>query len=190
MFKEKLKLVGVIDIHKIDGVTGKETKIFFPFLLWKILKRFGIDVKIPFVTGTYSLGATFHNVITNTGKAGMAGRLIWDSSEGSTIGQFNELALGIGTTAVDATDTALESEIVDSGLDRAVATLSRVTTDEANDTAKLVHTWTSLTNTKAVTEIGIFNADDIMLSHQVFPSVILVGANNDQFIANYTIQIQ
>lgn len=189
-FKEEVKTIGQIEIHKIDGLTKKEVKIFAPFKTWYFLKKLGIDIKIPFITGRYGYGFTFHNTITNVGFAGLAARLLWDASEGATVKQFKYLALGIGTTPASASDTTLGSEIVDSGLTRSVATLSRVTTTQTNDTAQLVYTWTSLTNTKAVTEIGVFNesSSGILLGHQVFPAVNLVGANNDQLTATYTIK--
>jgi len=69
---------------------------------------------------------------------------------------FTFLAVGTSTTAVAATQTALQAEIVDSGLARAAATVSRVTTTVTNDTLQLTYTW-SVTGTKTVEEVGIFN---------------------------------
>ena len=93
-----------------------------------------------------------NNVLTNAGKAQVA-LLAGDA----TAVPFTYLAVGTSSTAVDATDTALNAEITDTGLERAAATVSRVTTTVTNDTLQLVKTWTA-TGTKAVEEVGIFNA--------------------------------
>ena len=187
---EQAKTMGVIELHKIDGKTGKESRIFSPNNIWYSLKKLGIDLQIPFVTGNYSLGFKFHNLITNVGFAGLAARVLWDSGEGATVKQFKYLALGIGVAAAAATDTTLGSEIVDSGLARAVATLTRATTTQTNDTAVLTYTWTSATNTKAVTECGVLSdsSGGILLGHQVFPAINLVGTNNDQLVLQYSIK--
>lgn len=114
------------------------------------------------------------NIITNAGLAGLASRINGDGSEAA----FTYLAVGIGTTAADATDTALESEITDSGLARAAATCSRVTTTQTNDTAQLLKSW-SVTGTKAVTECGALNAaaDGTLLGRQVFSAVNVVNSD-------------
>ena len=69
---------------------------------------------------------------------------------------FTYLAVGTSSTAVATTQTALVGEITDSGLARASATVSRVTTTETNDTLQLVKTF-SVSGTKTVEEVGIFN---------------------------------
>jgi hypothetical protein len=188
--KEEAKTMGVIELHKIDGKTGKESKIFAPNELWYKLNKLGIDLKIPFITGKYSLGFQFHNLITNVGFAGLAARCLYDVGSGPLVAPFTYLALGIGVSAANAADTILGSEIVDSGLARTVATLARATTTQTNDTATLTYTWTSATNTKAVTECGVFNAAStgILLGHQVFPAINLVGTNNDQLVLLYSIK--
>lgn len=94
-------------------------------------------------------------MITNAGLAALASREIYDSAGHEA--PFTYIAVGTGTTAAAATDTTLEAEITDSGLERAVATLSRVETNVANDTAQRVHQFT-VTGTKTITEIGVLNA--------------------------------
>src|SRR3990167_424926 len=69
---------------------------------------------------------------------------------------FTYLAVGTSSTAVSAAHTALQAEVTDSGLARASATVSRVTTTQTNDTLQLVKAWTA-TGTKTIEEIGIFN---------------------------------
>ena len=114
------------------------------------------------------------NTITNTGKA-EAINLLGNVSSPTA---FTYLAVGIGTTAADATDIALESEIVDSGLERAAATVTRQQTTVANDTLQLVKSWT-VTGTKAVTEAGILNdaSTGILLGRQVFSAINVVAGD-------------
>lgn len=120
-----------------------------------------------------------HNLITSTGKAGAASRLNGSGAEAA----FTYLATGIGTTAAAAGNTTLESEITDSGLERAAATCTRVQTTVANDTAQLDKTW-SVTGTKAVTECGILNAAavGVLLGRQVFTAVNVVSGDSLQII--------
>ena len=94
-------------------------------------------------------------MITNAGLAALASRQLWDTAGHEA--PFIYIALGTGDTAEAATDTTLEAEIADSGLERAEATASRVQTTVANDTAQLAKTFTA-TGSKAVTEVGVLNA--------------------------------
>lgn len=122
------------------------------------------------------------NLITNAGLAGVASRINGAGSEAA----FTYLAVGTGTTAPSATDTALESEIVDSGLARTAATCTRVTTTKTNDTAQLQTTFT-VTGSKNVTEIGILNAASggVLLGRQTFTALPL--AAGDTYTATYKI---
>lgn len=114
-------------------------------------------------------------VATKTGFAAMA------SLCGGIAGTaaFTYIALGIGTTAATSDDTALESEIVDSGLARAAdASPTRTTTTVTNDTLVLEATF-NVTETKNVTELGVLNAASTgtMLWHDVFTAIPLVNGN-------------
>lgn len=124
------------------------------------------------------------NLIVSAGKAGIASRLNGADGEAA----FTYLALGIGTTAPAAGNTALESEIVNSGLERAAATCSRVTTTVANDTAQLVKQW-SVTGTKALTEIGAFNAAvaGVMLGRQTFAALNVAAGDSVQMTYKFQI---
>ena len=92
------------------------------------------------------------NLTPNTGLAGFIKRMGGDVSTDG----FTYLALGTGTTAATATDTTLETEITDSGLARASATVSYETTTTAGDTLQLYKSFTA-TGSKNVSEIGILN---------------------------------
>jgi len=93
-----------------------------------------------------------NNLITSAGKAQIA-LLAGDASATP----FTYLALGTSSTAPAVGNTTLGAEITDSGLARAAATVSRITTTVTNDTLQLVYTWT-VSGSKTIEEIGILNA--------------------------------
>ena len=70
--------------------------------------------------------------------------------------KFTYLELGTGSTAFAVGQTALVTAVTGSGLARAVATASIVTTTVTNDTAQLVKEWTA-SGTVTVREVGLFN---------------------------------
>ena len=114
------------------------------------------------------------NIITNAGKAQVA-LLMGDA----TATPFTYLAVGTSATAVAATDTTLTAEIIDTGLARAAATVSRVTTTVTNDTLQLAYTWTA-SGSKTVEEAGIFNASSAgtMLGHALTTSQVLANGQS------------
>jgi hypothetical protein len=180
MFKDKTKMIGILEL----SVKGK--KVFQEFRpLHFLRKKLGINFwQIPFITGYKTDKAVYRNLIVSAGKAGAASRINGSGAEAA----FTYLAVGTGTTAAAAGDTALETEITDSGLARASATASRVTTAVANDTAQLVYTW-SVTGSKAITEEGILNAgaSGTLLARQVFSAVNVV--NGDEFKVTHKVQM-
>lgn len=93
------------------------------------------------------------NTITNASFAVVSGLV------GNTGAQtaFTYLAVGTDNTAESASQTTLVAELTDTGLARAAATVSRVTTTQTNDTLQLYHEWTA-TGSKTIEEIGAFNA--------------------------------
>lgn len=117
------------------------------------------------------------NLITSAGKAGMASRCNGDGAEAA----FTYLALGTGTGAAAAGDTTLGTESTDSGLARAAATCSRVTTTVTNDTAQLLKQWTA-SGSVAVTESGVLNAASAgtLLARQVFSAINCVSGDTLQ----------
>lgn len=121
------------------------------------------------------------NLIVNTGLAEIAG-LIGNTG---TPTAFTYLAVGSASTAAAATDTTLETELTDGGLERASANVSRVTTTTTNDTLQLVKTF-SVTGTKTVREVGVFNDSSvgIMLSRSVLTSDKNLE-NGDTFTLTY-----
>lgn len=127
----------------------------------------------------------FPNLIVNAGLAAAAGLLI---ATGHT-NAFDYLAIGTGTTAAAAAQTALVTEISTGGGSRALATLSRVTTTATNDSARLVKTFT-FTSSFAVTEAGVFDTavtGGTMLCRQTFTAINVV--NTDTLALTYTIAV-
>ena len=146
--------------------------------------RGNVFLKAVHVDGTIET-REFKNVVTAAGKAQVAFLI-----NTATAVPFTALAIGTGTAAAATSDTALGTELASNGFDRAAATLSRVTTDDADDTAQLVVTWTSSSNsTVAVTEVGAFNAltAGTMLGRQTFAAVNL--ASGDKLEITYKFDV-
>lgn len=111
------------------------------------------------------------NIIVNVGKAQVAGLI-----NGVVTTPFQYIAIGTGTTAESATDTALQNEIA-----RGLATCSRTTTNVTNDTAQLVYTFT-FTASYAITESGCFDASSggNMLCRKTFSAINVVSGDSLQ----------
>lgn len=88
------------------------------------------------------------NLIVDAGVAWAAYRLGSD-----TPGEMSHGAVGTGTNAPAAGNTALQTEV-----DRQAASFSRETTSKPNDTAKWITTHTAPAGGWAITEFGLFNA--------------------------------
>lgn len=145
------------------------------------LAAYGVQASL---FGKWDYSLDIRNLITSAGKAGLASRLNGSGAEAV----FSYLAVGTGTGAAAVGDTTLGTEIVDSGLARAAATCTRVTTSVTNDTAQLDKTW-SVTGTKAVTEVGAFNASSggVLLGRQVFSAINVVNGDSLQLIYKFQI---
>jgi len=132
-----------------------------------------ISLKVTDKDGNLKDERLIKNTITNAGLAQIA-LLAGDASAVP----FTYLALGTGTTAADAADTALETESSASGLARAAATVSRATTTVTNDTLQLLHAFTAAASA-AITECGMFNAssDGTILGRQVFAAINVVSGD-------------
>jgi hypothetical protein len=103
--------------------------------------------------------------------------------------KFGYLAIGTGTTAESATDTALQAEVK-----RKLATITQVTTTIEGDTAKLEAEFSSadgLSGTMSISETGIFNASTggDLLARKVFPAVPLNFDAGDSIIIRYYVQM-
>lgn len=181
-----MKKIAIAQAHFTDNVeytlrdkNGKIKKLFQDnkFFRWLMKKRIVSPLfpKIPFILGNWQNMKTVSNLITNAGFAGAASRINGADSEAA----FTYIAVGVGTTAANVANTTVETEITDSGLARAAATASRVTTTQTNDTAQLTKTF-SVTGTKAVTESGVLNAASVgvLLCRQVFSAINVVNLDS------------
>ena len=137
----------------------------------------------PFL-GRWSTRKVIGNLITNAGFALAAGLLNGSGSPAAA----TYIAVGTNTTAAAVTDTALGTETATSGLSRAAATVSLVTTSVTNDTAQMTKTF-SVTGTVAVTESGVLNASSTgtLLCHQVFSAINVV--NGDSLAITWKVQM-
>lgn len=136
-------------------------------------------LRIPYITGAWKYEAARANLITTVGKGLAAGLL-----NGVITNFFDYMGIGIGTTAANVSDTALETERDESGASNTnhkSATTSRVTTDTTNDTAQWVTTF-NFSATLAITESGIFDATPSgnMLCRQVFSAINVVSGDSLQ----------
>lgn len=179
---DKGVLVGMPEFVLRDK-DGNIKKLWNENKLGKFIRTFfGFDLKGVSFLGEWKNSLALKNLITSAGKAGLASRINGAGSEAA----FTYLAVGTGATAANVSDTTLQTEITDSGLARAAATCTRVTTSVANDTAQLDKTF-SVTGTKAVTEVGAFNASSsgVLLGRQVFSAINVVNGDSLQIIYKF-----
>ena len=162
ILKEKSGIHGRIKIE-IRSADGKLKESFFEHIQNKIT------------------GGWIHNITTQAGKAQLA------LLAGASGNLFTYLAVGTSSTAVAATDTQLGAELSTLNLGRAAASVSRVTTTNANDTLQLVYMWTASGGT-TVQEAGIFNAASTgtMLGHALTGAKVL--AASDTLTLTYQVQ--
>lgn len=135
-------------------------------------------------TGRIKARRTGKNLIVDVGRAGIAAGI---NGSGWTA-FFTYIAVGESTTAPAAGQTTLITEITTSGLARAAATASRITTSSTNDTASLSKTF-SVSGPKTVTEVGAFNASSggVMVGRKTFTGVAVDSPDSLQI--TYTFQI-
>lgn len=162
-------------IAVVVGEGGHVTGSYVKAGLLNHLAAYGL--RIPGLTGNRTSELKVANLVTNAGLAGIASRINGAGSEAA----FTYIAIGTGTTAAAAGDTALETEISSGGGSRASATASRTTTTVSDDTATLVHTFT-FSGSFAVTEAGALNAasSGTLLNRQVFSAINVVSSDTLQ----------
>jgi len=156
--------------YQLRDKNGELKFLFQENILGRVLLRFGLQPpQIPFLFGTFVKEKKVENLVTDAGKAGVAARIIDNTTEAA----FDYVAIGTGTTAAAAGDTALESEITTGGGERTQdASPTRETTDVTNDTSVVDVTF-NFTSSFAVTESGLLNAASggTLLARQVFSAI-------------------
>lgn len=166
MENKKIAVKGIVTRRLYDK-EGNPTKMFRENKFWEFLNSvFNLDIKVPFITGNWTLDPVVHNDLTPAGFAAVASLII-----GGSVDAFKYLALGTGT----ATASGLETEITSSGGERAEGVTSLEEIDEEDDTAQVVHEWT-FTGDLAITEEGLFNGSSsgspgTMLAYRNFSAI-------------------
>ena len=173
--------------YQLRDKEGRVKPIFVPNAVVRFLVRKGLLSPLHpqnFLFGRFRTSLTISNLVTDAGKAGVASRINGSGGEAA----FTYIAIGTGTTAAAAGDTALQTEITTGGGARAAATASRVTTDVTNDTARLVLTF-NFTASFAVTESGALNASSggVLLARQVFSAINVVSGDSLQVTWNFDV---
>jgi len=150
--------------------------------LWKLInKTLHLDLKIPFITGHWTISPIKDNLVTTVGKKAVA-----DQLGGSTTSPMTAVAIGIGTTPAAAGNTTLESEIVTNGGERGAATVTNQTTTTTGDTERWIKTF-NFTGVFAVTEEGILDnntSGGVLLAHQIFSAVNVISGDSLQITHN------
>jgi len=156
----------VIIVHK-DGLTGK-TKTYDS-------SKKSLKLKAKAFFKLLTTGKGLYNSMTNAGFAVTSGLLYGTGTA------FTAVAIGTGTTAASASNTALITETK-----RKAGTTSQVTTTVVNDTAQWDATFSNATDglsgSAAITEVGIFNnnaSGGTLLLRQVFAPINVNWSNGD-----------
>lgn len=123
--------------------------------------------------GNIKTSGESENLVVTAGIGAITGLML--SDVGGTA--FDYLEVGTDATAAAANQTALLAAITDSGLARAAGTGTQTTTTVTNDTAQITYTWSSITATKAIKEVGVFNAasEGTMLARSVINVTVNSG---------------
>lgn len=167
--------------YQIFDKDGNLKPIFQPnrLMIWLMKKNIITPhaPKIPGLFGFWSTQMSVSNLITNAGRALISGLI----NGSGTPAAATYIAVGTGTNAANASDTTLQTETSGSGLTRAAATVSLVTTTVTNDTAQMLKSFT-VTGTVAVTESGVLNASSVgtLLCRQVFSAINVVNGDTLQ----------
>jgi hypothetical protein len=170
--KEKAGVKGIVRIQLQDK-DGNRKPLFQNNKIWDVVHNiFGVDAKIPFITGRWTYERVAYNTITNAGLSECAKLL-----GGVTADPISHMAIGIGTP----TSTALGSEITTGGGARTSVTPSSQTTTTTGDTIRSTNTF-SFTGTFAVTEEGLFNAVSLgdMIASQNFSAINVANGDSLQ----------
>lgn len=168
-----------ISKKRVDELVDKSAKLLFQTnRLWHFFNKiFHIDLRIPLIAGYFTIAPIKSNLVTTRGKQA-AVELI----NGVTATPVTAIAIGTGTNAAAAGDTALQTESTTNGSARGAATTSSVTTSTTNDTAQWVKTF-NLTGSFAFTEEGLFDNNTSggnMLARQVYSAVNVVNGDSLQ----------
>lgn len=123
--------------------------------------------------GNFKDSGRSKNLVVTAGIGEITGLMLTDV--GGTA--FDYLEVGTDATAAGATQTALLAAISDSGLARAAGTGTQQTDSVTNDRCQIDYTWSSITATKIIREVGVFNAasNGTMLARSIISVTVNSG---------------
>jgi len=148
---EQPKFTGRFSLS-ITKPNGEKKTLWQPNALgFFLLKRFGLSVRIPLLTGWFTKEFETENLIVNDGLAAAVGTTGVDG--------FDYLALGSDSTSPTASDSSLGTEFTSDGLSRTQGTTSKSTTNVTNDTHEVTNTFTySGSTATTIEELGTFDS--------------------------------
>jgi hypothetical protein len=151
-----------------------------------IAKKFGImtalgkleAVLIKSDGSTVNYGVLSRRVVTNAFVNFVAAQLVTDTTE---VGDFKYHDSGVGTTAENAADTAMETT---DGESRATGTQTNPTSPTYRSVGTI-----SYTTTKAITEHGLFSSasSTTLMDRSVFSAINVVNGDSIQFTYTLTL---
>lgn len=134
--------------------------------------KIGLSGRVKIVNATTGQVVETPNTIMNIGIAQVAGLITNDVNAGSA---FDYLAIGLGSSTLDAAGSGLGSEYL-----RESGAGVQITTTVTNDTMSLVGSFVA-DATKTVNEVGIFNESGLdlgsMLARAVFADVNAISGD-------------
>lgn len=179
---ESIQYGGKITIrHKRNG---EEIRGWQEYRILHFLRKFfGMSFpKIFLITGYWRYGVTYQNLVVTAGKGLISGRI----NGVGTPAAPTAMAIGVDGTGLAAGNTTLESEITTGNGDRGAGTATLQQTTVADDTARLVKSWT-FNDTFAIVEMGIFNnavSGGTMLVRNVFSAYNVVSGDTFEITHN------
>lgn len=172
MDKTQVGFKGIVKLQLFDK-DGNAKHLFQGNRVWDFLHdTFGVDIKLPFVTGRFTFEGIGYNAVTDAGISE-----IMKLAGGVTASPISHMAIGTGTGGT----TALTTEIVADGGERAVVTPTSETTTSTGDTVRSVNTFT-FTGSYAVTEEGLLNAgaSGDLIAYRTFSAVNVASGDSLQ----------
>ena len=132
-----------------DGMDGESLKL-----------HTNVSIQVHGADGALKDERRIHNLICAAGK-----NKLLAVSGGEALTAFTYIAIGTGTTAASASDTALQTELARSS--------SQTPTNPSSSVFQAQYTFPAGTGTGAITEAGLLDASSggNLLAHQVFAAV-------------------
>ena len=169
---EKTGMIGIVRMQLVDK-DGNRKPIFQANNLWsKINKTLGVDLKLPVLTGKWTMDYEVFNEIKNAGLSEAAKLL-----GGVAADSISHMAIGIGTSGT----TTLNSEITTGDGERVAVTPTSETTTSTGDTIESDNTFI-FSDGFAVTEEGLLNAGSAgdLIAYKEFSAINVTSGDSLQ----------